>query len=116
MLLSSGADLNPKLRACGQQLELPTQVGPPGRLPGGIGWSSQLLEALEVVPSGSAGSVSTGSSRRTCFLPVRPWRRSRGHGSSSRRRRSCCAGSSGLTPPLPSLASVTPTEVSFLAT
>lgn len=56
-----------------------------------------------MVPSGSAGSVSTGSSRRTCFLPVRPWRRSHNHGgSSSRRRRSCCTGSSGLTPPLPS--------------
>ena len=63
----------------------------------------------EVVPSGSAGFVSTGSSPRTCFLPVRPWRRSRNHGgSSSRRRRSCCTGSSGLTLPLPSLWPLSP--------
>uniref|UniRef100_A0ABI7Y686 Coiled-coil domain containing 69 n=1 Tax=Felis catus TaxID=9685 RepID=A0ABI7Y686_FELCA len=44
------------------------------------------------------------SSRRTCFSPARPWRRSASCGdSSSRRRRSCCTGSSGPTPPPPSL-------------
>ncbi|XP_032952190.1 coiled-coil domain-containing protein 69 isoform X2 [Rhinolophus ferrumequinum] len=43
------------------------------------------------------------SSRTTCFLPARPWRRSHSTGDScSRRRRSCCTGRLGLMPPPPS--------------
>ena len=101
-LLSSGADLNPKLRATlvNSWSCLFKWGNRAGFLEEWAGLCS-CWRPREAVPSGSSGCVSTGSSQRTCFLPVRPWRRSRNHGgNSSRRRRSCCTGSSGLTPPL----------------
>lgn len=63
--------------------------------------------SVSVVPAPSrqpwALCASTGSSQKTCFSRVRPWRRRCSCGdSSSRRRRSCCTGSSGPMPRPPS--------------
>lgn len=120
--LSGGADPNPELSTCEGHSALSRgpmtscvqgddrvvgilmRAGGPsveGPLEDWAGWCSRC-QAVSHWQQGPL-SAPTDSSRRTCFSPARPWRRSPScDNSSSRRRRSCCTGFSGPTPPLPS--------------